>query len=58
MHAPRLVAPLAPASTLPDSPAQAEQRYLWKSQWGTMLIEVVGGQVRVDGQLVEPFRGA
>ena len=32
------------------------QRYVWESQWGVMLIEVVQDKVYVNGELVEPFR--
>lgn len=29
-------------------------RYVWKSKFGCVLIEVVGGRIYVDGQFVEP----
>lgn len=61
MNAPLLPEVLrrAVASPQEELPLAAEgvQRYVWESQWGEMLIEVVGDQVLVDGKLVEPFRG-
>mgnify|MGYP001809845205 CR=1 FL=1 len=32
-------------------------RYVWESQFGTMLIEVRDGQIFVNGSLVEPADG-
>jgi hypothetical protein len=32
-------------------------RYVWESQFGTMLIEVREGQIFVNGSLVEPADG-
>jgi hypothetical protein len=29
-------------------------RYVWGSRWGEMLVEVVDGEVFVNGQRVEP----
>lgn len=64
---PKINAPLLPEilrravpSAQQDLPlaAQGVQRYVWESQWGSMLIEVIGAQVFVDGKLVEPFRGS
>ena len=34
--------------------APGVQRWLWESRYGPMLIEVVRGQVFVNGQVVEP----
>lgn len=41
-----------------DLPVVGEgvQRYVWKSQWGVMVIEVAEDKVFVNGELVEPFR--
>ena len=36
--------------------SQGVQRTLWHSRFGAMLIEVVGDQVFVNGQRVEPHR--
>lgn len=33
------------------------QRWVWEGRFGAMLIEVVGEQVFVDGQAVQPFTG-
>jgi hypothetical protein len=33
-------------------------RYVWEGRFGFMLIEVRGGQVYVNGGLVEPASGA
>ena len=65
----RLLAPLRPAAEAdlvlsPDEPqqpslplaSQGVQRTLWHSRFGAMLIEVVGDQVFVNGQRVEPHR--
>lgn len=30
------------------------QRYLWEGRYGTMLLEVVGEAIYVNGQRVEP----
>lgn len=51
---------MAISSPRQDPPVGTEriQRYVWQSQWGEMLIEVVGDQVLVDGKVVEPFVGA
>lgn len=46
----------SPQAELPLA-AEGVQRYVWESQWGAMLIEVVGDQVRVNGQTVEPADG-
>lgn len=46
----------SPQQELPLA-AEGVQRYVWESRWGAMLIEVVGEQVFVNGQPVEPFRG-
>ena len=62
MNAPLLPAILRRAvpSAQQDLPLAAEgvQRYVSESQWGSMLIEVIGEQVFVGGKLVEPFRGS
>jgi hypothetical protein len=34
--------------------APGVQRWVWDGRYGQILIEVVGGQVRVNGALVEP----
>jgi hypothetical protein len=36
--------------------AEGVQRYVWESRWGVVLIEVIGDRVRVNGDMVEPFR--
>ena len=33
-------------------------RYVWESRFGPMLIEVRGGQVLVNGAVVEPALGS
>jgi hypothetical protein len=33
---------------------QGVQRYVWDSRYGSMLIEVIDGQIRVNGRVVEP----
>jgi hypothetical protein len=30
------------------------QRYVWDCRYGSMLIEVIDGQIRVNGRVVEP----
>jgi hypothetical protein len=42
---PQTELPLATEGTL---------RYVWESRFGTMLIEVADGTVKVNGQAVEP----
>lgn len=69
LNGPLLLAPLRPPAAAdvvlsPDEPAQPSlplasdgvQRTLWHSRFGAMLIEVVGDQVFVNGQKVEPHR--
>lgn len=55
-------APLLPQILLrPDPSAQADLelategvlRYVWSSQWGDMLIEVIDGEVYVNEQRVQ-----
>ncbi|RCW69517.1 hypothetical protein DES41_106391 [Pseudorhodoferax soli] len=62
MNAPLLPENLRRAvpSAQQDLPLAAEgvQRYVWESQWVSMLIEVIGAQVFVDGKLVEPYGGS
>lgn len=58
MNAPLFLETLArrdetPQADLPLA-AEAVMRYVWQSKFGFMLIEVVGGRIYVDGQLVEP----
>ncbi len=33
------------------------QRHVWESRFGTMLIELRGGEIFVNGSLVEPADG-
>lgn len=33
------------------------QRWLWESRYGPMLIEVIRGQIYVNGQRVQPHQG-
>jgi hypothetical protein len=33
-------------------------RYVWAARWGEMLIEVMNGEVYVDGQRVAPAQSA
>jgi hypothetical protein len=50
----------APASSEPAralGPAAAQQ-WVWHSRFGTMKIEVVGQTVYVNGDAVQPARGA
>jgi hypothetical protein len=61
MNAPLYREVLLPAdSSQPPLPLATEGvlRYVWESRFGTMLIEVVGDQVYVNGGLVERHRGA
>jgi hypothetical protein len=37
--------------------ANGVQRHVWESRFGTMLIEVRGGEIFVNGSLVEPAEG-
>jgi hypothetical protein len=37
--------------------ADGAQRHVWESRFGTMLIEVRGGEIFVNGSLVEPADG-
>jgi hypothetical protein len=47
-----------PADLQPNQPTGPEGlgRWIWESRFGSMLIEVVGEAVFVNGQLVEPHR--
>lgn len=47
-HSPQLDLPLA---------AHGVQRHVWESRFGTVLIEVRGRQIFVNGQPVEPADG-
>jgi hypothetical protein len=58
-------APLLPERLLRSADeAQAElplasagvQRYVWQGRYGPMLIEVIDGEIFVNGQRVEPHR--
>ena len=37
--------------------SEGVQRWVWEGKFGPMLIEVVDGQVFVNGELVEPHAG-
>lgn len=70
MNAPVLREQLAPEHSLPErllrsaEHPQAElplaapgvQRHVWDSRYGPMLIEVMNGDIFVNGQRVEPHR--
>lgn len=70
MNAPVLPEQLVPERSLPErllrsaEHPQAElplvapgvQRQVWESRYGPMLIEVMNGDVFVNGQRVEPHR--
>lgn len=61
MNAPLYREVLLPAGSYgPQLPLATEGvlRYVWESKFGTMLIEVVGEQVYVNGALVECHRTA
>lgn len=45
----------APQADLPLATPEV-QRWVWESRYGPMLIEVVRGQVFVNGQAVEPHQ--
>ncbi len=38
-----------------DLATEGVQRYLWQSAFGAILIEVAGGDIRVNGQRVVPI---
>jgi hypothetical protein len=42
-----------PQTSLPLA-AEGVQRYVWEHRFGSMLIEVDGDEVRVNGELVQP----
>jgi hypothetical protein len=42
-----------PQARLPLA-AEGVQRYVWEHRFGSMLIEVDGDEVRVNGELVQP----
>jgi len=52
---------LPPGEPPPQSPlplaTDGVQRWVWEGRFGSMLIEVIGAQVRVNGQPVEPHAG-
>ncbi len=64
------IPPASPPNPLPDviigGPDDAQpslplasdgvRRWAWQGRWGAMLIEVVGDEVFVNGQRVEPHR--
>jgi hypothetical protein len=37
---------------------QGVLRYVWEGRYGAMLIEVDGGEIRVNGKRVERFEGS
>lgn len=43
----------SPQASLPLA-AEGVQRYVWEHRFGSMLIEVEGEQVRVNGEIVQP----
>jgi hypothetical protein len=45
----------APQAALPLA-ADGVARWVWEGRYGAMLIEVMGGEVFVNGQRVEPHR--
>lgn len=46
-----------PQASLPLA-AEGVQRFVWEHRYGTMLIEVLGNEVRVDGKVVDPLHPA
>lgn len=44
-----------PQASLPLA-VEGVQRYVWEHRYGSMLIEVIGDEVRVDGQVVRPLQ--
>ena len=62
MNAPQALDVLVRLTETPqlDLPLAADGvlRYVWESRFGPMLIEVRGGQVLVNGAVVEPAIGA
>lgn len=49
-------APAAGSSAFDSSPAPAPLRWVWHGKYGSILIEVVAGEVFVNGDRVEPLR--
>lgn len=47
-----------PADAQPSLPLSSDgvRRWAWQGRWGPMLIEVIGDEVFVNGQRVEPHR--
>lgn len=43
----------SPQASLPLA-AEGVQRFVWEHRFGSMLIEVDGDEVRVDGEVVQP----
>jgi hypothetical protein len=43
-----------PQASLPLA-AEGVQRFVWEHRFGSMLIEVDGDEVRVNGELVQPL---
>ena len=42
-----------PQASLPLA-AEGVQRFVWEHRYGSMLIEVIGDEVWVDGEVVHP----
>lgn len=51
-----LLRPASPQADLPLASAGVS-RYLWQARYGDILIEVVNGEVRVNGAVVAPATG-
>lgn len=47
----------SPQTNLPLA-AEGVQRYVWEHRYGSMLIEIIGDEVRVDGEVVRPLQPA
>ena len=47
-----------PDDAQPSLPLASDgvRRWAWQGRWGAMLIEVIGDEVFVNGQRVEPHR--
>jgi hypothetical protein len=54
---PRPGAPPSDAAPAAGSGPAGPQRHLWHSRFGLIVIEVRAGEVFVNGQWVQPWRG-
>ena len=54
LHPERLLRAAEPPQAPLPLATPGVQRYVWEGRYGAMLVEVVGGEIFVNGRRVEP----